>query len=228
MTLSQISTNRNLQLYNHTAFIYYYSVIVNDSMTPEYKMQRIMSQHGGIATTAQIEAAGVNRVHIKGLVANGNIVRERHGVYTLPDFVEDDMVRLQSKYLKGVFSLGTALWLHKITDRTPIRYSLTFPRGYHTVSLKDENIDRVFAKKELWGLGIVEVKNGFGDVVRTYDMEKTICDVLRKYGSLDIQLITDALRQFVARRNKNLNRLSHYASLLRVEKPLRRYLEVLL
>ena len=187
-----------------------------------------MTESGGSATTAQIEAAGVDRVHIKGLVADGYIVRERRGVYALPDFVEDDMVRLQSKYPKGVFSLGTALWLHKITDRTPIRYSLTFPRGYHVASLKNEDIDCVFAKKELWGIAIIKVKNSFGDTVRAYDMEKTICDILRKYGSLDVQLITDALRQFVARRDKDLNRLSRYAALLRVEKPLRRYLEVLL
>ena len=197
-------------------------------MNTNRNIRRVMAKHGGIATTAQIEAAGVNRVHLKSLVADGRIVRERRGVYVVPDFVEDDMVRLQSKYPKGVFSLGTALWLHKITDRTPIRYSLTFPRGYHAASLKNENIDRVFAEKELWGIGIVEVKNAFGDIVRAYDMEKTICDVLRKYGSLDVQLITDALRQFVARRDKDLNRLSRYAALLRVEKPLRRYLEVLL
>jgi len=197
-------------------------------MDAKHKIKQIMTENGGIATTAQIEAAGVNRGHIKGFVADGHLVRERRGVYALPGFVEDEMVRLQSKYPKGVFSLGTALWLHKITDRTPLRHSLTFPRGYHAISLKDENLDRVFAKKELWDIGIVEIKNNFGDIVRAYDMEKTICDILRKYGSLDIQLITDALRQFAARRDKNLNRLSHYASLLRVEKPLRRYLEVLL
>ena len=197
-------------------------------MSATHKIRRIMTGNRGIATTAQIEAAGMNRVHIKKLVTDGCLVRERRGVYALPEFTEDDMVRLQSKYPKGIFSLGTALWLHRITDRTPIRYSLTFPRGYHAVSLKDEDIDSVFAQKELWGMGIVEVKSRFGDTVRTYDMEKTICDILRKYGSLDIQLITDALRQFVARRDKDLNRLSQYASLLRVEKPLRRYLEVLL
>ena len=192
------------------------------------KIKRVMEKHGGIATTAKIEAAGVSRVHLRKGVADGHLVRERRGVYALPDVVEDDMVRLQSKYPRGVFSLGTALWLHKITDRTPIRHSLTFPRGYHAASLLDEDVDSVFAQKEFWGVGIIEMKNAFGETVRAYDMEKTICDVLRKYSSLDIQLIADALRQFAVRRDKDLNRLSRYASLLRVEKPLRRYLEVLL
>jgi len=170
----------------------------------------------------------LSRVHIKGVVADGSVVRERRGVYTVPGFAGDDMVRLQSKYPKGVFSMGTALWLHKITDRTPIRLSLTFPRGYHAPSLKGEDVGCVFANKELWGIGIVEVKNNFGEMVRVYDMEKTVCDVLRKRGSLDVQLVVDALRQYVARRDKDLNRLSHYTSLLRVEKSLRGYLEVLL
>ena len=192
------------------------------------RIQQIMKQHGGIATTAQIEAGGVNRVLLKGFVEGGQIVRERRGVYALPGHVEDDMTRLQLKYPKGVFSLGTALWLHKITDRTPIRYTLTFPQGYHAASLKNEDIDCVFAKKELWSIGLITMKNCFGDMVRTYDMEKTMCDILRKYGSLDIQLITDAFKQFAGRRDKDLDRLTRYAVLLRIEKPLRRYLEVLL
>jgi len=197
-------------------------------MSKAERIQQIMEQYGGIATTAQIEAEGVSRVHIKGFLEGGQIVRERRGVYSLPEYVEDDMARLQLTYPKGVFSLGTALWLHKITDRTPMRYTLTFPQGYHAASLKNEDIDCVFAKKELWSVGIITMKNRLGDMVRTYDMEKTMCDILRKYGSLDIQLIADAFKQFAGRQDKDLNRLTHYAALLRVENPLRRYLEVLL
>jgi hypothetical protein len=171
----------------------------------------------------------VSRVHIKKFVDDGLIVRERRGVYALPGFVEDEMARLQSKYPRGVFSLGTALWLHRITDRTPYRYTLTFSRGYHAVPLKSEGIlDRVFVKAELWGLGIVEVRNDFGENVRTYDMERTICDVIHKRNSLGVELVSDAMKQFVARKDKNLHKLMQYAERLRVAKPLRAYLEVLL
>ena len=192
-------------------------------------MLKIIEEHGGIASTAQIEAAGVSRVHVKSLVDAGLIVRERRGVYALPYFVEDDMVRLQSKYPKGIFSLGTALWLHRITDRVPWRYTLTFPQDYHAASLKKEkNIERVFVKAELWGVGVVEVRNNFGENVRTYDMERTICDVMHKRNSLGVEMVSDAMKQYAARRDKDLHKLMQYAELFRVAKPLRTYLEVLI
>jgi len=187
-----------------------------------------MARRKGIATTAQIEAAGVGRVQLKRLVARGRIKRERHGVYVSPEFVEDDMTRLQSKYPRGIFSLGTALWLHKITDRTPLKFTLTFPRGYHAASLQNEDVNRVFANKNVWDVGIVNVKNVYGETVRAYDMERTICDVIRKRNSLGIELVTDAMKQYAARRDKNLHRLMQYAELFRVTKPIRAYMEVLL
>ena len=198
-------------------------------MRQETNLKRLMGKHGGAVSTAQIEAAGVSRVHIKKFVDDGLIVRARRSMYALPELVEDDMARLQSKYPRGVFSLGTALWLHRITDRIPWRYTLTFPRGYHAMSLKNEAIlDRVFVKTELWGLGIVEVRNNFGEKVRTYDMERTICDVIHKRNSLGVELVSDAMKQFAAHQGKNLHNLMQYAELLRVAKPLRAYLEVLL
>ena len=197
-------------------------------MKSKRQINKIMARRKGIATTAQIEAAGVGRVQLKRLVARGRIKRERHGVYVSPEFVEDDMTRLQSKYPRGIFSLGTALWLHKITDRTPLKFTLTFPRGYHAASLQNEDVNRVFANKNVWDVGIVNVKNVYGETVRAYDMERTICDVIRKRNSLGIELVTDAMKQYAARRDKNLHRLMQYAELFRVIKPIRAYMEVLL
>ena len=196
-------------------------------MKNKNQIHKIMARRKGIATTAQIEAAGVGRVQLKRFVAGGRIHRERHGVYVSPGFVEDEMTRLQSKYPRGIFSLGTALWLHKITDRTPVKFTLTFPRGYHAASLQNENVNRVFANKNVWGAGIVNVKNSYGETVRAYDMERTVCEVMRKRNSLGIELVTDAVRQYAARRDKNLHKLMQYAELFRVTKPLRAYLEVL-
>lgn len=72
-------------------------------------------------------------------------------------------------------------------------------------------------KKELYLIGI-----------STYDAERTICDVLRGHSDADIQLITDALKNYVKLENKDIIKLSTFAKMFRVEKKLRSYLEVLL
>jgi len=64
--------------------------------------------------------------------------------------------------------------------------------------------------------------------VKTYNKERTICDIIKKRNSLDIQVIAEAIKAYISGTDKNLLLLYKYAKLFRIEKPLRIYLEVLL
>ena len=61
-----------------------------------------------------------------------------------------------------------------------------------------------------------------------YDMERTICDLIRCRSNIEIQTLQGALKQYAIRKDKNLRMLMQYAPLFHVEKVLRQYLEVLL
>jgi hypothetical protein len=83
-------------------------------------------------------------------------------------------------------------------------------------------------KPELHGLGMIEKQTTFGNMVRCYNMERTMCDLLRSRSRLDEETVISAVKNYVASKGKNLNLLADYAKLLRVDKVLKRYLEVLL
>ncbi len=59
-------------------------------------------------------------------------------------------------------------------------------------------------------------------------MERTLCDILRKHNKTDIQIITDAFKRYVRRKDKNISLLCEYGKKLKVEEKLQSYLEVLL
>ena len=61
-----------------------------------------------------------------------------------------------------------------------------------------------------------------------YDMERTICDIIRNRNNTEIQTLQSALKQYVKRKDKNLRLLMQYAVKFHVDKILRQYLEVLL
>ena len=61
-----------------------------------------------------------------------------------------------------------------------------------------------------------------------YDLERTVCDLIRNRNSVEIQDFTLVLKSYVTRKDKNLNRLMEYAKLFRVQNVLRNYMEVLL
>lgn len=132
---------------------------------------------------------------------------------------------MQRKYGRGIYSHDTALYLHGYSDRTPAQYTMTFPKGYNTPSLKQENIIVKRVMPDNYEFGIIEIGFPSGNPIRVYDLERTLCDILR--GS-DIQLIAAAMKRYTASKTKNIHKLMQYAEKLRVKPKVLRYLEVLL
>lgn len=193
----------------------------------EMIMQRVHENNGTI-TSSEIDKMGISRGSLEFLVKNGKLERSVRGVYILPEMWDDDMYNLQVRFKRGVFSCETALFLNDLTDRTPNKYYMTFPIGYNVTSLKDENVKAFRTKQEFYELGIITAKTTIGNPVKVYNAEKTLCDILRKKNNVDIQVVADAFKQYAKRNKKNIPLLSEYAKIMRVEKKLRSYLEVLI
>lgn len=189
---------------------------------------KMAKQNNGTVTTAMVVAAGFSRGNIKYLADKGIIEKSARGVYILPEVWKDEIFNLQNRFKRGIYSHETALFLFDLTDRTPNRYYMTFPANYNLTKPKEENIRCVQCKKTLYNLGIAEVTTPGGNVVRAYCVERTLCDILRPHCHVDIQIVTEAFKRYVARSNKNIPALSEYAKILKVEAKLRSYLEVLL
>ena len=77
-------------------------------------------------------------------------------------------------------------------------------------------------------MGTVERATSFGNPVKVYNIERTICDILRSRNRIDPQILTDALKMVVQIKKLNYPLLSEYAKKLKVDKILSMYLEVLI
>ena len=181
----------------------------------------------GTITAEQVTAAGLHRSILQELVENGEIYRFGRGLYVCSNAWEDDFYLLQRKYGRGIYSHDTALYLLGYSDRTPAQYTMTFPKGYNSPSLKHENINIKRVVPENYSFGVIERKSPCGNPIRVYDLERTLCDILRGSGS-DIQVVGSAMKKYAASKGKDIHKLMQYAEQLRVKPKVLRYLEVLL
>ena len=184
--------------------------------------------NNGVVTSAQVTQVGIHRYYLKMLADQGLLEHSERGVYILPTTFDDEMFNLQSRYKKGIFSHATALFLLDLTDRTPIKYSMTFPLQYNISALKTENVKCFRVKDELYELGVITGKTPGGNTVRLYNVERTLCDILKGRSNVEIQIVVEAFKRYAKLDEKDIPRLSDYAKLMRVEKRIRPYLEVLL
>jgi hypothetical protein len=85
-----------------------------------------------------------------------------------------------------------------------------------------------YIKKSLIYLGKIENPSGMGHNIITYNIERTLCDVIRSRSRIDSQILLEALKNYAQSRSKDLHQLYKYAKKFNIEKILHQYLDVLL
>ena len=88
-------------------------------------------------------------------------------------------------------------------------------------------IREFYIKEENHLLGLKEMKLQDGTSIQIYDMERTICDIIRDRNKIDPQIFNDAIKGYIKKKNKNLVLLYEYAEKFKIENILRNYMEVL-
>ena len=133
----------------------------------------------GTITAKQVTECGVHRSVLQELVETGDLYRYGRGLYIRSDTWEDDFYLLQCKYGRGIYSHDTSLYLLGYSDRTPAKYTMTFPKGYNAPSLKQESIIIRRVIPDNYSFGIIEIKSPSGNPIMIYDLERTLCDIVR-------------------------------------------------
>ena len=189
----------------------------------------------GFLTAIQLKSAGYSSADIAKSLKSGALQRLTYGVYfatesggDVEDFEDDEMLNTSLRFPQTVFTHDTALYLYELNDRCPIRYSVAVPTGYNTKKLYAEDFKIFAVKPELHGQDIVEMKTIFGNYVRAYDLERTICDCLRSKKRLETEIVLNGLKRYVRMPERKLSKLLRMSEKLKIDKLLKTYLEVLL
>ena len=201
---------------------------VKDVKDPYKKLDELVEKNNGILKTGDALAEGISKPVLGKYLKLREFERMEHGIYLSPEAWMDEMYILHLRSAQAVFSHDSALYLHDMTLRVPLKHTVTLMTGYNPSRLTADGIKVYTVKKELYGLGIGEYPTMYGNMVRAYDPERTICDILRSRSGIEIQTFEDALKMYFSRRGKNLHRLIAYANAFRVDKMLFMYLRVLL
>ena len=192
------------------------------------ELTAIAKTHGGIIETKIAAQRGISKAMLYKLCKEDKIHRIVKGQYILPDDMQDELLAISNRSERIIFSHETALYLHGISDRTPFEHTVTAPSGCIPSAAIKSECKVYYIKPELFELGKTMLRTPAGNDVPAYDLERTICDVIRSRNKLGTETFLAALKLYAANPRKNLNQLNTYAKQMRVEKVLRQYLEVLL
>lgn len=192
------------------------------------KVKKIANENNGFIKTSAVESAGISRPMLRKYVADGKLEQIRKGLYVLADDLADEFALIQIQSTKAVFSYGTALYLWGLSDRTPHIFDISVPQGANISRLKrdNQNIRCHYVQPDVYDIGITEITSPQGAVVRLYDKERCICDLIKDKDKVDIQIYTQAIKDYFNTK-ADRRKLLKYSKALGVEEKVRTYMEVL-
>lgn len=160
-------------------------------------------------------------------LAQGELIKVRHGVYVDPDYLVNNMVDVETIIPHGIVCMHSAWSYYGLTTTVSPAVCVAINANRKVVVPDIIPFDIYYWKEEYLILGIIENEYS-GYLVKMTDLERSVCDALRYRNKIGIELCTEILINYLKRDDRNLTRLIGYAKELRVSRVLSNYLNLYL
>ena len=187
-------------------------------------IKQIMNQNNGIISSRMIEPLNISKQYLSILKKKNDIEKVARGIYQLPNVFEDSFYSFQTKYKKVIFSHMNALYFHKMTEEVPYNYTVTVSQSYH-MDIVNEKCNVFYVSNDILELGLCEVETPNGNKVKTYDIERCICDIIRSKNRMDIEQVKKTIKKYMESKDKNLIKLMDYSKKMNINKKIIEILE---
>ncbi|MCD4793800.1 MAG: type IV toxin-antitoxin system AbiEi family antitoxin domain-containing protein [Bacteroidales bacterium] len=196
-------------------------------MTNKNKILRTFKQKGGIVKLKEITEQGINKYHLLKLVETGEVEKLKHGIYKLTDYQTNEYLEIKSLVPNGIICLFSAWNYYELTTYLPHEFHVAIKKK-SKVKLPDyPPIKLYYWDNNTLNTGVKNINfDNFNILI--YDIEKSVCDAVKFRNKIGKDILNEILTEYLKRKNRNLDLLIKYSKILRVEKILKNYLDVLL
>ncbi len=207
------------------------------------KIIKYFRSHGGYARMKELKKASFQTRDIAHLLQEGTIAKVKPGLYRLAnvlDVVLPAITMHATSYTisvgimdvcraipEGVICLASALELYGLTTFNPSEIYVAIPNSSKKPKIDYPPVKIFYFRDRFYGAGIEKIKAG--DVtVNIYNREKTICDVFRYRNKIGEDIALEGLKNYMLRKDANINKLREYAEICRVKTIMMPYLKALI
>lgn len=188
-----------------------------------------LAENKKFITTAELKDMGYSYYKIGKLEKDGLLRRVNRSTYENLSYKgdENDFFSAEAFVPYGVICLMSAARYYELTNCLPDSVDVAVERKKKVVTLPDwPEIKIFYFAPARMDLGVTEVRED-DNVFHIFDIEKTVVDIIYYRNKIGIEETSEVLKNYLKRRDRQIDRLYAYAKRLRCEKIVRTYLEVL-
>ncbi len=179
------------------------------------RCRALLNANGGVITTKILKDNKIPTIYLSRMVKNDEITRVARGIYINQNGDYDEYFFLNERYKGIIFSYVSALYLQNFTDVVPQNMEVTVYSGFNAHRI-DKTVAIHYINKKIVELGKVQVKTMYGNTVRCYDIERTICDFIANRKSIDSETFSKTINRYVRYKDKDINKLYAYSKKMKI------------
>ena len=186
-----------------------------------------LAQRQRLLSAADVRAHGWSPQLLIKLEQSGKLQRVTRGLYSLPDGLiteHQSLIEVCRRVPKAVVCLLSALQFHEIGTQLPFEVWIALPEATQTPALNNPALRIARLRGEAYSEGI-ETLVEHGSTIRVYSLAKTITDCFKFRHKVGLDVALEALKDAWQQRKLDMDQVTHFARINRVEKVMQPYLE---
>lgn len=193
-------------------------------------VKNVLSKDKKIYHSKDLIALGLSYYKISCLVQEGQLIRLNKSYYENSNFKgeDNDFFYVSAYTPKGIICLLSAAVYYGLSNYRPDSIDVAIPKKKNVSTIPEwPNFRLFYFDSYRYDLGIESVsleENQF----QIYDIEKTVIDILYYRNKVGIEETKEILKNYLSRKERNLNKLIQYSKKLKCNDILKSYLEVLI
>lgn len=185
------------------------------------------AKHGAIL---RVRSASINRIGIRKLARNGNLIQLERGIYRVADAPlesHEDLALVALRKEDAVICLLSALRFHELTTESPGSVWIAVVNHSRAPRIESLKLKVHYFSGASYREGI-ETHNIAGVPVKIYSVEKTLADCFKFRNQIGTAIAVEALKDAWKKRTVKTESIYHFARVCRVLNVMRPYLEGIL
>ncbi|XMB85716.1 hypothetical protein RJG79_09920 [Mycoplasmatota bacterium WC44] len=190
--------------------------------------KKLENNYGNFITRKELIAENINNKSFEALIKHNILKRSSTSVYYFnEDYRTIDLEEVNKFEDKSILSFYSAIYYHNLSTHIPKNWDISIVNNKRPLErAKNRNLRYHYSKPEFFELGLLEVKQN-RNLIRIYDLERTVCDVIKNKKKIDSFVYGETIRNYFNNESKNIKNLKEYSRKLKIEDKVQVYLEVL-
>ena len=152
------------------------------------------------------------------MLTDNSVYRIKRGLYRLNEFKHDtSFVEASHVVPTGVLCMFSAWYYYDLTTTIPHENHLAVKQNKKVKFSGSTPIKLYYLSEQFYHLGISQICVD-NHSVKIYDMEKSVCDAVRFRNKVGMDIAIEVVKNYVRRKDRDLNKLAQYAEPLRILK----------